>query len=34
MHPHVDSAYTDQDAPAKGHTKAKEKGVLGESERA
>lgn len=28
MHPHVDSAYTDQDTPAESHTKAKEERVL------
>lgn len=29
MHPHVDSAHTDQDTPAESHTKAKEEGILG-----
>lgn len=32
MHPHVDSAHTDQDTPAESHTKAKEEGVLGKRE--
>lgn len=30
MHPHVDSAHTDQDTPTESHKKAKEEGVLGE----
>lgn len=30
MHPHVDSADTDQDAPAESHTEPEEEGVLGE----
>ena len=33
MHAHVDSAYTDQDAPAESHTEAKEEWVLKERDR-
>lgn len=28
VHPHVDSAYTDQDTPAESHTEAQEERIL------